>query len=135
MKTGDTGTSGNLMQNEGFSIKRILLFSVIIFIILVIIIVLGSYFFIALNQASKFNLSGDACSYDGIYLACGKTYMLVFNGYEYNLNANKPFKFPQGDNNLIGLVNENTGESYVFLLKEGEHDLKDTSYINYSVVI
>ncbi|MEK6890547.1 MAG: hypothetical protein AABX03_00235 [Nanoarchaeota archaeon] len=123
---------GNLMNN-GYSFRRIFLFSGIILIGVIILLFLGTYFFIALNQASRLDLIEDVCLYDGAYLTCGKQFILVFNGYEYNMTANKPFKFPEGSGNLIGLTDNSM--SYVFLLSPGEYNLKDTSKVNSSVSV
>ncbi len=66
-------------------------------------------------------------------LTCGTAFILVLEGKEYPLEANERFYFPQGENNLIGLVDQskpNSESGFLLFLKVGEHTISEETSQN-----
>ena len=102
---------------------------IVILVIVIIVLIAGVVAYFVSNKIFKSKLSPDKCIYDSKkYITCGTAFVLVSEGIEYPLVANKPFYFPQGDNEMIGLVDQfkPKGEgSFLLFLKEGEHTINE----------
>lgn len=101
----------------------------IVIIILAVVIAAGILVYFAIGGRSGRTLPTDVCIYDNEkYITCGTAFVLVSEGVEYPLITNEPFYFPQGENNLIGLIDKTKPEgedTFLLFLEEGEHTINE----------
>ncbi len=101
----------------------------IVVLVLIFLLVVGVIIYFVISKGNKRILPADVCVYDNEkYITCGTAFVLVSEGVEYPLVANEPFYFPQGDNNLIGLLDKTKSENdgaFLLFLKEGEHTINE----------
>lgn len=105
--------------------KRIYSIGIILFIVLISIAI---YFFM-IKTSEKLNLPKDICVYDDRKdITCGTAFVIVLEGIEYPLTANEPYNFPEGENEMIGLVDKSKPEGeqgFLLFLEEGEHTINE----------
>ena len=112
--------------------------SIIVIAIALVLVIVGSVIiYFAINKNGLWNrrtLPTDVCVYDEQkYITCGTAFVLSSGGLlyervEYPLVANEKFYFPQGENNLIVLIDKTkSGDdgTFVLFLKEGEHAINE----------
>jgi len=108
---------------------RTSLIVIIVLAVAVLVSVIFYFLFDENNGEKGKTLPIDVCVYDnGKYLTCGTAFVLVLEGVESSLVANEPFYFPQGENNLIGLVDKTKPEgegAFLLFLEEGEHTINE----------
>lgn len=103
---------------------------IVILAIILIIVVVGVIVYFVSDKIFKSNqLSPDKCIYDAKkYITCGTAFVLVSKGIEYPLVANEKFYFPQGEDEMIGLVDQSKPKdegSFLLFLKEGEYTINE----------
>ncbi|MBU0906959.1 MAG: hypothetical protein KKD18_00515 [Nanoarchaeota archaeon] len=105
--------------------------SPLIITIIVLVIIAGGViaYFINNNGNGGETLPEDICIYnDEKQITCGAAYVIVLEGSEYPLTANEPFYFPQGEGEMIGLVDQSKPEgerSFLLFLEEGRHTINE----------
>ena len=102
----------------------------VILVVVAAIIILGVIVYFVRNKTfSNELLKSDVCVYNNEkYITCGTAFVLVSEGVEYPLVANEAFYFPQGENKLIGLVDQSKPEgegAFLLFLEEGEHTINE----------
>lgn len=109
--------------------KRKGLLITLLVIIALVLIASIIFIYLSLGSSKDNQLDRDVCVYDHQkYITCGAAFILVSEGIEYPLVANERFYFPQGEDKLIGVVDNTKPEGkrgFMLYLKEGEHTINE----------